>query len=346
MRLKLDYFVSHSSKDKDSIVAPLLDLLRARNIRLWIDDRMIAGGDAVPKRINEGLGKTEMGLLVVTPNFVNSEWCEKEWSAMESLHKKIVVVLKGLTLTEFHTRLPLLSRLRVFSADEFSLEWIASELVKAAEAGEGSELPVATLNSGLLVLETGDTLHSLGNCWLIKDRFAACTAAAVQRCKEAQKQGINAYIVWPKEQSVTKVSRFGAEWEKDPKDMGVGFLQLEDSPMHRLAAPIASRRELSQAIPPTIMTLSLCLPHASLQEGSKHSWKVGQSLVSVRLIDGSESGFLEFEETYTPDWGGAPLLSSDGAVCGIIVGSATSLPGVILAARIDHFLRAFPFFSP
>ena len=69
-----DFFISHSSLDKDTIVDELVDLLEKGNFSVWYDKNNILYGDNINKEIQDGLKKSFILILIVTHNFFKSKW--------------------------------------------------------------------------------------------------------------------------------------------------------------------------------------------------------------------------------------------------------------------------------
>lgn len=73
-------FLSHSSKDKD--VAKRIALgLSALNYSVWYDEWAIAPSQSIVEKINEGLAKNDILILLLSPNSVTSRWVQREVNA-------------------------------------------------------------------------------------------------------------------------------------------------------------------------------------------------------------------------------------------------------------------------
>ena len=75
-------FVSHSSRDKEFLVRPLVHELTARGHEVWYDQASIAVGRSIPLEISDGLASAELFLLVVSPSYNASDWCRMELGAI------------------------------------------------------------------------------------------------------------------------------------------------------------------------------------------------------------------------------------------------------------------------
>lgn len=79
-------FVSYSHKDEDwfkTLKERLEPLRRIHGIEIW-DDKHLQPGDEWHAEIQKALSETKLALLLVSPNFINSEYVEK--SELKPLH--------------------------------------------------------------------------------------------------------------------------------------------------------------------------------------------------------------------------------------------------------------------
>ncbi len=75
-------FISHSSIDKP-FVRRLRDDLKASGVNTWLDEEQISPGQSFVERINHGLADADFVLLVISKNFLSSEWTL--WEANASI---------------------------------------------------------------------------------------------------------------------------------------------------------------------------------------------------------------------------------------------------------------------
>lgn len=73
-----DVFISHASEDKDSIVRSLADELVARGLKVWYDEFTLSIGDSLRQKIDAGLARSRVGLVVLSPAFVDKGWTNYE----------------------------------------------------------------------------------------------------------------------------------------------------------------------------------------------------------------------------------------------------------------------------
>lgn len=69
-----DFFISHSSKDKGTIVDNLVITLQNMGYSVWYDKNEIFVGDDILSEIKKGLSSSYCIILVLTDNFIKSKW--------------------------------------------------------------------------------------------------------------------------------------------------------------------------------------------------------------------------------------------------------------------------------
>jgi hypothetical protein len=75
---KFDVFISHASEDKEEVARPMAEALRARGLRVWYDEFTLRIGDSLRRKIDEGLANSRVGLVVLSPTFLNKGWTNHE----------------------------------------------------------------------------------------------------------------------------------------------------------------------------------------------------------------------------------------------------------------------------
>ncbi|MRG48991.1 TIR domain-containing protein [Chitinophaga sp. SYP-B3965] len=102
---KYKIFLSHSSFDKP-IVERIFQELQKEEIKVWFDKYEIDGGDSITDKLNEGLAKSDIGLLCYSRNFLNSKWAGDEMkyffrNRMASGKKNFIILNIDLEISEF-----------------------------------------------------------------------------------------------------------------------------------------------------------------------------------------------------------------------------------------------------
>src|SRR5262249_41364686 len=110
-----DVFISHATEDKDRFVRPLAEALRATGqIAVWYDEWELHVGDRLVDRINEGLGRSRFGVVVLSPAFFAKNWPRAELEALASLEMsdgrdRLLPIWLGLGADEISDYAPLYS---------------------------------------------------------------------------------------------------------------------------------------------------------------------------------------------------------------------------------------------
>lgn len=73
-----DVFISHASEDKDEIVRALAAALVGEGVRVWYDDFELRIGDSLRRKIDKGLSRSRIGLVVLSPSFMAKGWTNYE----------------------------------------------------------------------------------------------------------------------------------------------------------------------------------------------------------------------------------------------------------------------------
>lgn len=73
-----DVFISHASEDKDTIVRSLAAELIDQGLKVWYDEFTLRIGDSLRQKIDKGLAKSRVGLVVLSPSFVSKGWTNYE----------------------------------------------------------------------------------------------------------------------------------------------------------------------------------------------------------------------------------------------------------------------------
>ena len=179
-----DVFLSHASEDKNLVARPLANKLSEVGLRVWLDEAELHVGDRLREKVDEGLSKSQFGVLIVSPYFFLKEWARSELDALISKefggNKVILPVWHELSFEDVQRYSPILaSRLGV--STEKGLTFVVQEIVKAIHSvGNSSRLdqPIfagSMTKKQLLSLPTGCVLVANG----VNPEFSPVLAAEV-----------------------------------------------------------------------------------------------------------------------------------------------------------------------
>lgn len=82
-----DIFIFHASEDKDDVIRPLCNALTLEGLGVWCDEFSLCIGDSFREKIDEGLAKSRVGLVVLSPSFVGKGWANYE---LDEIVKRVV----------------------------------------------------------------------------------------------------------------------------------------------------------------------------------------------------------------------------------------------------------------
>lgn len=131
--VEYDVFISHATEDKESFVNELVEELKKRNVRVWVDVLNIKWGDPLRKSIDEGLKKSHFGIVVISKHFIAKGWTQYELDGLfekEMLGGKVILpVWHDITKKEVFDFSPTLAGRKAMTTDNMKPADIADELM-------------------------------------------------------------------------------------------------------------------------------------------------------------------------------------------------------------------------
>jgi hypothetical protein len=136
-QLEFDYdvFVSYSSRDKQWVRGELLKHIEKAGLRAFIDFRDFTRGAPSINECERGVVKCRKTLLVLTPDYIESEWCEIENIMVQTLSPanrdlRLIPLLK--TRCEKPLRIGALTHIDFTDGADIDLAW--HQLLAAMDA--------------------------------------------------------------------------------------------------------------------------------------------------------------------------------------------------------------------
>ena len=82
-----DVFISHASEDKEDIIRPLANALIKEGLSVWYDEMTLRIGDSLRQKIDKGLANSRVGLVVLSPSFIDKGWTNYELDGIVSKNR-------------------------------------------------------------------------------------------------------------------------------------------------------------------------------------------------------------------------------------------------------------------
>lgn len=130
LMLEYDVFISHANKDKEDFVSELNDSLKKLGILIFYDTETLEWGDNWKQKILEGTKKAEFAIIVISKNFFDREWTEKELNEFlnrqnENGQKTILPILHGINIKDLQEKYPDVADIQAINSSEYSPDAIA-----------------------------------------------------------------------------------------------------------------------------------------------------------------------------------------------------------------------------
>ncbi|MBN8565990.1 MAG: toll/interleukin-1 receptor domain-containing protein [Flavobacteriales bacterium] len=134
-----DVFLCHAWDDRKDAAKELHDLLEENGVSVWFSEKDVLLGSSLLREIDKGLANSKIGLVLVTPSFIdrvkNEGIAEKELSALLA-RDLLVPIVHNTTFDKLREVSPLLGSRSGLDTNEESMLKIAmklAELVKVEE---------------------------------------------------------------------------------------------------------------------------------------------------------------------------------------------------------------------
>lgn len=202
-----DVFISHASEDKESIVEPLVQVLKENGISCWYDDNDIGWGDSLSDSINNGLKKSQYVLVVLSEAFITKGWAKAELNAMLSMEfsngqKKVLPLIVGDEQTCIN-ELPLLGDKKYIVWGVANLSTIVNEVKKVLKKQTKGDLRKVVDNTLSNIRQKLFTSHSVDE---LKKLFYK-----VEEYQSKYPHSVEAKVL---QDSITKADRYARHKER------------------------------------------------------------------------------------------------------------------------------------
>lgn len=125
-----DVFISHASKDKADLVEELYQSLSKLGVAIFYDKESLEWGDNWKDRILTGTKKAEFAIIVISENFFDREWTERELSEFlnrqnRNGQKLILPILHNITVSQLQKKYPSVADLQAIDSSKYNCDQIA-----------------------------------------------------------------------------------------------------------------------------------------------------------------------------------------------------------------------------
>lgn len=131
-----DVFICHASEDKAPFVRKLAEELSEKGLRVWYDEFALDLGDNLIHKIDYGLARSRYGIIVLSKNFFNKDWAQRELDALvarESETKKVILpIWHEVTIKEVQRFSPLLASRLAVSSDK-GIDYVVNEIINVVK---------------------------------------------------------------------------------------------------------------------------------------------------------------------------------------------------------------------
>ena len=125
-----DVFISHANKDKVDYVDELKASLEKLKIKIFYDKDSLEWGDNWKQRILDGVKESEFAIIVISENFFDREWTEKELNELlnrqnRNGQKIILPILHNITIEKLQAKYPKIADIQALDSSKYSCDEIA-----------------------------------------------------------------------------------------------------------------------------------------------------------------------------------------------------------------------------
>lgn len=138
-----DVFISHANADKEELIEELYKSLDKLGIKIFYDKEVLEWGDKWKDKILEGTKKAEFAIIVISENFFDREWTERE--LVEFLNRQnrngqklILPILHNITVEQLKEKYPSIADIQAIDSAKYTCDHIAllfaRQLIKRLKA--------------------------------------------------------------------------------------------------------------------------------------------------------------------------------------------------------------------
>jgi cell division septum initiation protein DivIVA len=135
---RFDVFISHATEDKEDVARPLAEELQKLGLRVWYDGFELRIGDSLRRRIDDGLARSQFGIVVLSPAFFAKNWPQYELNGlvakeMQDRRTVILPLWHKLSKDEVIRHSPSLADKVALSTAQFTIAELADKVNEAIQ---------------------------------------------------------------------------------------------------------------------------------------------------------------------------------------------------------------------
>ncbi|WP_030183884.1 DUF1883 domain-containing protein [Streptomyces violaceorubidus] len=127
-----DVFISHASEDKAAVARPLRDALTKLGVAVWLDEAQLRIGHSLRRKIDEGIGASRFGVVVLSTSFITKGWPNHELDGLVTRNvageQSLLPIWHNLSAEDVRRYSPSLADKVAMSTSEYSIEEIAQQI--------------------------------------------------------------------------------------------------------------------------------------------------------------------------------------------------------------------------
>lgn len=132
-----DVFISHAAEDKDEVVRPLANALRALGQTVWYDEFELTIGDSLRRKIDTGIAHSRFGIVVLSVHFFAKGWPQYELDGITTMSvsgkQGILPIWHNMTKAQVIAESPALADKVARNTADFTVEEIAEEITRVIQ---------------------------------------------------------------------------------------------------------------------------------------------------------------------------------------------------------------------
>lgn len=125
-----DVFISHANADKEALIEELNESLTKLGVKIFYDKEELEWGDNWKDKILNGTQKAEFAIIVISQNFFDREWTERELNEFlnrqnRNGQKLILPILHNITVQQLKEKYPTVADIQAIDASKYTCDQIA-----------------------------------------------------------------------------------------------------------------------------------------------------------------------------------------------------------------------------